>query len=45
MNPEFTEVTLNSFILVMNIFCTNPARKIGIIDITLDYLVFVDELQ
>ena len=34
MNPKFTKVTLNTF--VMYIFCTNPARKFGIIDITLD---------
>ena len=30
MNPKFTEVTLNSFIIIMNIFYTNPARKFGI---------------
>ena len=34
MNPMFTEITLNSFILVMNIFCTVPTRKFGIIGIT-----------
>ena len=33
-NPEFPEVTLNSFIFVMNIFCKNPASKFGMIDIT-----------
>ena len=38
MNPKFTEskftaVTLNSFIFVMDIFCSNPARKFVIIDI------------
>ena len=32
MNPKFTEVTLNSF--VMNGSCTNPAKKLEIIDIT-----------
>ena len=37
MNPEFTEVTLNGFIFVMDIFCTNPARKFGMIDITFDF--------
>ena len=36
MNPKFTKVTLNTFIFVMYIFCANPARKFGIIDITLD---------
>ena len=30
MNPKFTEVILNSFIIIMNIFYTNPARKFGI---------------
>ena len=34
MDPKFTEVTLNSFIFAMDIFCTNPARKFGMIDIT-----------
>ena len=34
MNPKFTEVTLNSFIFVMDIFFTNLARKFGIISIT-----------
>ena len=35
MNPKFTEVILKIFIFVMDIFCTNPARrKFGIIDIT-----------
>ena len=34
MNPKFAEVTLNSFIFVMNIFCTNPARKFGLINNT-----------
>ena len=34
MNPRFKEVTLNSFVIVMYNFCTNPARKIGITDIT-----------
>ena len=33
MNLKFTEVTLNSFIFVKDVFCTNPARKFGIIDI------------
>ena len=33
MNPKFTEVTQNSFIFVMDIFYTNPARKFGMIDI------------
>ena len=31
MNPKFTEVTLNSFIFIMDIFCTNLARKFGMI--------------
>ena len=26
MNPKFTEVTLNSFIFVMDIFCANDLR-------------------
>ena len=35
MNPKFTEVTLNSFIFVMDIFGTNLARKFdGMINIT-----------
>ena len=34
MNPKFTETILNSFIFARDIFCTNPARKFGIIDIT-----------
>ena len=41
MNPKFTVVILNSFIIIMNIFYTNPERKFriikrkfGIIDIT-----------
>ena len=34
MNPEFTEITLNSFSFVGDIFCTNLARKLGISDIT-----------
>ena len=34
MNPKFTEVTLNSFTFVMDVFCTSPARKFGIIDLT-----------
>ena len=34
MNSKFTEVTLNSFIFVMDIFCTIPARKFEMIDIT-----------
>ena len=34
MNPMFTEVTLNSFILVINIFYTVPKRKFRIIGIT-----------
>ena len=33
MNPKFTEVTMNSFILIMNFYCTDPARKFGMIDI------------
>ena len=36
MNPKFIKVTLNSFIITMNIFYTNLARKFGIIDITHD---------
>ena len=43
MNPKFTEVTLNSFVFVRDIFCTNPAMKFGIIDITNEvssYLVY-----
>ena len=34
MNPKFTEVTLNSFIFVFNIFCINPAKKFGMMDVT-----------
>ena len=34
MNPKFTKVTLNSFIFVLNIFCTNLAKKFGMINIT-----------
>ena len=34
MSPMFTKVTLNSFIFAMNIFCTVPRRKFGIIGIT-----------
>ena len=34
MNPKFTEATPNSSIFVMNIFCTNLARKFGMINIT-----------
>ena len=34
MNPNFTEVILNSFIFVMDIFCTKPTRKFWIIDLT-----------
>ena len=33
MDPKFAEVTLNGFIFTMDIFCTNPARKFGMIDI------------
>ena len=34
MNPKFAEITLNIYIFVMNIFCTDPARNFGMIDIT-----------
>ena len=34
MNPKFTKVTLNSFIFVLNIFSTNLAKKLGMINIT-----------
>ena len=34
MNQMFTKVLLNSFIFVMDIFCTGPTRKFGIIGIT-----------
>ena len=34
VNPKFTEVTLNNFIFVMDIFWTNPARKFGLNDVT-----------
>ena len=34
MNPEFTEITLNSFNFVRDIFFANLARKLWIIDIT-----------
>ena len=34
VNPKFTGVALNRFIFTMDIFCTNPARKFGLIDIT-----------
>ena len=34
MNSKLTEVTLNSFVFAMDVFCANPARKFGIIDIT-----------
>ena len=37
MNPEFTEVTLNSFIFVIDIFRTDPARKFETIDITHEF--------
>ena len=40
MSPKFTEVTLNSFIFVMNSFYTNPARKFGMTYLT-DGLVSV----
>ena len=33
VNSKFTEVTLNSFIFVVDIFCTYPARKFEMIDI------------
>lgn len=33
MNARFADVTLNSFIFVIDIFCTNCARKFGMIDI------------
>ena len=34
VNPKFTGVALNRFIFTMDIFCTNPARKFGLIDFT-----------
>ena len=43
INPEFTEVTLNSFLFVMVIFCTNPARKFGMIDITHEVSLFITQ--
>ena len=33
INSKFTGVILNSFIFVMDIFCTNQEKEIGIIDI------------
>ena len=43
INPEFTEVTLNSFLFVMDTFCTNPARKFGMIDITHEVSLFITQ--
>ena len=34
MDPMFIKVTLNNFIFVMDISCTGPAKKFGIIGIT-----------
>ena len=34
MNPKFAEVMLNRFFFVINIYCTNPTRKFGMIDMT-----------
>ena len=34
MTPKFTEVTLNSFVSIVNIFHTKSTRKFEIIDIT-----------
>ena len=34
VNSKFTEVTLNSFIFIMGIFCTSSTTKFGIIGIT-----------
>ena len=34
MNPMLKKSTLNSFIFVMDIFSTGPARKFGIIGVT-----------
>ena len=34
MTPKFTEVIPNSFNFTMDTFCTHPARKFGMIDIT-----------
>ena len=34
VNPKFIGVALNRFIFAMDIFCTNCARKFGVIDIT-----------
>ena len=39
-NPKFKEVTLNSFIFVIDIFCTNPARKFAFTDITYEACSF-----
>ena len=41
MKPKFAEVTLNSFIFVLNIFCTNLARKFGMINITHEVNFFI----
>ena len=34
MNPMFTKVTLISFIFAIDIFCTGPTKKFGIIGIS-----------
>ena len=48
VNPKFTEVQPNSIIFAMDDFCTNPARKFGIIDLTHEasfcFLYFVNEI-
>ena len=41
MNPKFTEVILNGFVFVMDIFWTNPARKFEIINIRYMRLVSI----
>ena len=45
MNPKLAEVTLNSFIIVMNIFLTNPASKFGMIDSTHGYRCHITGLK
>ena len=45
MNRKFPEVTLIIFFFFLDIFCTTPARKFGIIDITHEasfYLLYFD---
>ena len=41
LTPKIAEVTLNSFIFVLDIFCTNVARKCGMINITHDVTFYL----